>query len=91
MCGGMSRISHQLSFSDNSDRNIRDPPSKFFITRWVKNFQETGSAMDLSRGGRIVEAVQTVHVDMLQCIWKEMEYRIDTVRATRRAYVECMP
>ena len=40
---------------------------------------------------RIVEAVQTADVKMLQRAWREMGYRLDIERWTRVAHVEIMP
>ena len=38
---------------------------------------------------RIVEAVKTIDVDMLQRVWKKIKYRLDLVRATRGVHLEC--
>jgi hypothetical protein len=37
---------------------------------------------------RIVAAVDTIDVDMLQCVWQELEYRIDVCRVTRGGHME---
>ena len=37
---------------------------------------------------RIIEAIDTVTVDMLARTWQEIEYRLDIVRATDGAHVE---
>ena len=60
MCGGMLRVNHQLPFSDNFDRNKRDRSSKSCKMGWVKNFQETGSVMDLPRSRQTKETKETI-------------------------------
>ena len=37
---------------------------------------------------RIIEAIDTVTVDMLKRTWQKIEYRLDIVRATDGAHVE---
>jgi hypothetical protein len=37
---------------------------------------------------RIVAAVDTINVDMLQRVWQELDYRIDICRVTRGGHVE---
>ena len=37
---------------------------------------------------RIIEAIDTVTVDMLARTWQEIEYRLDVVRAIDDAHVE---
>jgi hypothetical protein len=39
---------------------------------------------------RIKAAIATVDVDMLQRTWMELEYRLDIVRVTNGAHVECV-
>jgi hypothetical protein len=39
-------------------------------------------------GERVQAAVATVDVDMLQCMWMELEYRLDIVCVTNGAHVE---
>ena len=34
------------------------------------------------------EAVQTVNFDMLQLVWREVEYRLDILMETGEAHVE---
>lgn len=39
---------------------------------------------------RINEAIQTITRGMLQNVWMELDYRLDTCRATRGAHIECL-
>jgi hypothetical protein len=39
---------------------------------------------------RIAAAISTTDFDMLQRTWMELEYRLDIVRVTNGALVECM-
>jgi hypothetical protein len=37
---------------------------------------------------RIMDIVDTIDVDMLQCVWQELDYRIDVCRVTRGRHME---
>jgi len=37
---------------------------------------------------RITEAFDTITEDMLENTWREIDYRLDVLRATKRAHVE---
>jgi hypothetical protein len=37
---------------------------------------------------RIVGAVDTIDVDMLQSVWQELHYRIDVCRVTRGGHMD---
>jgi hypothetical protein len=37
---------------------------------------------------RIVAAADTIDVDMLQCVWQELDYRIDVCRVIRGGHME---
>jgi hypothetical protein len=37
---------------------------------------------------RIRQAVETVTVDMLDRVWRELDYRLDTCRVTRGVHIE---
>jgi transposase-like protein len=60
-----------------------DPPSDNAIRRWLKQFQETGSV--LHRKGA---AIETVTQQMLENTCREIEYRLDILRAMKGAHVE---
>jgi hypothetical protein len=37
---------------------------------------------------RIVEAVAAIDGQMLQCVWQELDYRIDIFRVTKGGHIE---
>jgi hypothetical protein len=37
---------------------------------------------------RIVEAVAAIDRQMLQCVWQELDYRIDIFRVTKGGHIE---
>jgi hypothetical protein len=37
---------------------------------------------------RIVEAVIAINRQMLQCVWQELDYRIDVCRVTKGGHIE---
>jgi hypothetical protein len=49
------------------------------IRRWLIQFQETGN---------VVALIEAVTPQMLANIWRETEYRLDILRATKGACVE---
>ena len=54
-----------------------------------KHLQATKPPRDINDlQHRIVEAIDTVTVDMLARTWQKIEYRFDIVRATDGAHVE---
>jgi transposase-like protein len=57
----------------------KDPTSDNAIRRWLKQFQETGGA---------VAAIETVTPQMLENTCREIECRLDILRATKGAHVE---
>jgi hypothetical protein len=61
----------------------KDLPSDNAIRRWSKQFQETGSV--LHRKGA---AIETVTPQMLENTCREIEYRLDILRAMNGAHVE---
>ena len=53
----------------------------FFLCGCVRDCIYQNSVHDLATlHTRIVEAVETVHVDMLKPLWKEIEYRLHIVK-----------
>ena len=60
VCSGMLRVNHPLLLSDNSEKNLKETPSKSCIMRWVKNFLETGNVMGLPQSGRSSESKETI-------------------------------
>jgi hypothetical protein len=57
----------------------RDPASDNAIRRWLKRFLETRS---------VFAAIETVTLQMLENTWREIEYRLDTLRATKGTSAE---
>jgi hypothetical protein len=57
----------------------KDLPSDNATRRWLKQFQETDS---------VVAAIKTVTPQMLENTWKEIEYRLESLRAKKGGYVE---
>ena len=78
------------------DGPIPWPPRSFDITPlgfslwgYVKNIVYRTKVRDISDlQQRIIEALDTVTVDMLARTWLEIEYRLDILRATDGAHVE---
>ena len=70
----------------------RPYPLDFFLWGYVKDRVYQTPVNNLATLPRqIVEVIETVDIDMLQRVWREIEYRFDIVRATRGAHVECIP
>jgi hypothetical protein len=73
---------------------VRSPditPCDFFLWGYVKGcVYQTLVANINDLKDRIKAAIATVDVDMLQRTWMELEYRLDIVRVTDGAYVECV-
>ena len=83
-----------FAVTDQSDGHLAPlilPSWIFFLWAYVKDRVYHNPVHDLATlRRRIVEVVQTVDVDVLQRVWREMEYRLDIVRATRGAHLECI-
>ena len=64
-------------------------PLDFFLWGYVKNIVYRTTVRDVGDlQQRIIEAFDTVTVDMLARTWLETEYRLDILRATDGAHVE---
>ena len=65
-------------------------PYDFFLWRFVKDtvFVPPLPANLQDLRNRITAAVAVVDRDMLTCVWKEMDYRIDVCRITKGGYIE---
>ena len=62
-------------------------PLNFFLWGYVKDIVYQTKVRDINDlQHRIIEAIDTVTVDMLARTWQEIEYRLDIVRATDGAY-----
>lgn len=64
-------------------------PLDFFCWGYVKNIVYSENIRDLEHlRQRIVDAFQTITPDMLDRVWKEVDYRLDVCRATNGAHIE---
>ena len=64
-------------------------PLDFFLWGYVKDIvYRTKVRYDSDLHQRIIEALDTVAVDMLARTWQEIKYRVDILRATDGAHVE---
>ena len=62
---------------------------EFFLWGYVKSIVYQIKVKDINDlQHRIIEAINTVTVDMLARTWQEIKYRLDIVRATDGAHVE---
>jgi transposase-like protein len=57
----------------------KDPTSDNAIRRWLKQFQDTGS---------VDTAIETVTPQILENTLREIEYRLNILRAMKGAHVE---
>lgn len=39
---------------------------------------------------RIIAAVESIDVDMLQCTWQQLDYHLDVLYITNGAHVKCL-
>ena len=64
-------------------------PLDFFLWGYVKDIIYQTKVRDINDlQHRIIEAIDTVTVDMLARTWPEIEYRLDIVCATDGAHIE---
>ena len=63
-------------------------PFDFFLRGYVKNIVYRTKVRYVGDLQRIIEALDTVTVDMLARTWLEIECRLDVLRATDGAHVE---
>ena len=64
-------------------------PMDFFLWGYVKDIHYRTKVREINDlQHRIIEAIDTVTVDMLARTWQEIEYWLDIVRATDGAHVE---
>ena len=70
------------------DRRI-SPPNDFFLWRYVKDkVFSTPVAYITNFKARITDGIATVTEDMLENTWRETDYRLDVLRATKESHVE---
>jgi len=64
------------------------PPSDSSILMWYAHFQGTGCACIPEMKVRIRTATETITADMLQTVWNELDYGVNTCRITKSAQIE---
>lgn len=64
-------------------------PLDFFMWGYVKDIVYRTEVRDIDNlKQRITEAIATINVGMLERTWREIEYRLDVLRATNGAHIE---
>jgi len=64
-------------------------PLDFFLWRHVKDKVFSTPVPDITNlKARITDAFATITEHMLESTWREIEYRLDVLRATKGAHVE---
>jgi len=64
-------------------------PFYFFLWRYVKDKVLSIPVPDITNlKARITDGIATVIEDMLENTWRETDYRLDVLRATKGAHVE---
>ena len=63
-------------------------PLDFFLWGYVKGVYRTPVRDVETLQSRIIEVLATVNEEMLENTWREIEYRLDILRATNGAHVE---
>jgi len=64
-------------------------PLDFFLWRYVKDKVFSTPVPDITNlKARITDSIATVTEDMLENTWREIDYRLDVLRATKGAHVE---
>jgi hypothetical protein len=88
--GHTSRCNKDSALIPWPPRSLNLTPCEFFLWDYVK---DKVYAPPLPRDlpelrQRIVVAVEATDVDMLQCVWQELDYRIDVCQVTRGGHME---
>jgi len=72
----------------HNDRQI-SPHLDFFLWRYVKDKLFSTPVPDITNlKARITDPIATITEDVLENTWKEFDYRLDVLRATKGAHVE---
>ena len=83
--GGLGEI---LRHPGHHDRRI-SPPLDFFLCGYVKNKVFSTPVPDITNmKARITDAFATITEDMLENTWRETDYRLDVLCATKGTHVE---
>ena len=71
------------------DRQISPPPLDFFLWGYVEDKVFSTPVPGITNlKARITEVFATITEDMLENTWREIDYRLDVLRATKEAHVE---
>jgi len=77
-----------VRYPGHHDRRI-SPSLDFFLWGYVKDKVFSTPAPDITNlKARITDAFATVTEDMLENTWREIDYRLDVLRAAKGAHVE---
>jgi len=69
--------------------DITPPPLDFFLWGYVKDKVFWTPVPDITNlKARITDAFGTITEDILENTWREIDYRLDVLRATKGAHVE---
>jgi len=72
-----------------SPRSLDITPLDFFLWGYVKDKVFSTPVPDITNlKARITDAFATITEDILENTWKETDYRLDVLRATKGAHVE---
>ena len=83
--GGLEEM---IRHPSHHDRRI-SPPFDFFLWGYVKDKVFSTPVPNITNlKARITDAFATVTEDMLENTWREIDYRLDVLRATKGAHVE---
>jgi len=64
-------------------------PLDFFLWRYIKDKVFSTPFPDITNlKARITDAFATITEDMLENTWREIDYRLDVLRATKGTHVE---
>ena len=83
--GGLGEM---VRHPDHHDRRISTPPD-LFSSGYVKDRVFSTPVPDITNlKARITDAFATITEGMLENTWREIDYRLDVLRATKGAHVE---
>jgi len=83
--GGLGEM---VRHTGHHDRRI-SPPLDFFLWWYVKDKLFSTPVPNITNlKARITDAFTTITEDMLENTWREIDYRLDVLRATKGAHVE---
>jgi len=82
------RLGEMVRHPGHHDRRI-SLPLHFFLLGYVKDKVFSTPVPDITNvKARITDAFATITEGMLENTWREIDYRLDVLRATKEAHVE---